>query len=138
MDTAYFYRRKIRGRLWRPLDVRWHASTRGPWRGLPFAGASRDGAGFRSAGHSRGEAENGISAQITPAEDPGPAIEALVGVLDVHGLEYEVGSRAPRVGRLRRCLRVARGSAAATFGQAVMSATVSNACPLPPGRGGAR
>ncbi|NLD72231.1 MAG: hypothetical protein GX649_05885 [Chloroflexi bacterium] len=87
----------------------------------------------------------GISAQISlyplGQEDLGPAIEALVRVLDVHGLEYEVGSMSTVVwGDDEAVFAALREgfAAAATFGQAVMSATVSNACPLPPGRGGAR
>ena len=80
----------------------------------------------------------GISAQVSlyplGQADIAPAIDAVVGVLAERGIAHEVGAMSTTVwgedeavfAALREAFR-----AAAAFGQAVMTVTVSNACPLP-------
>lgn len=78
-----------------------------------------------------------ISAQISMyplrQEHLSPAIEAVCGALEAHGLQPEVGSMSTvvtgAVGDVFAALQEAFSQAAAT-GHVVMAVTVSNACPI--------
>ena len=86
---------------------------------------------------------NGISAQVSlyplGQGDLAPAIEAVLDVFAAHGLEYEAGSMSTVIRGDEQTLFAALREgfvAAAEHGPAVMTVTVSNACPLPARSGG--
>lgn len=80
----------------------------------------------------------GISAQLSlyplVQEDLAPAIEAVLAVLEQHGISHRVGAMSTLAWgddeQLFAALREAF-VAAIEHGPAVMVVTVSNACPLP-------
>jgi uncharacterized protein YqgV (UPF0045/DUF77 family) len=78
-----------------------------------------------------------ISAQISiyplRQEHLSPAIEAVRGALEAHGLQPEVGSMSTVVTGVVEDVFAALQEAfsqAATTGHVVMTVTVSNACPI--------
>jgi uncharacterized protein YqgV (UPF0045/DUF77 family) len=85
----------------------------------------------------------GLGAQVSlyPLDqaDLAPAIDALLAVLENHGLDYIVGSMSTQIWGDDETLFAALRegfAAAAEQGPAVMVVTVSNACPvLPQGTG---
>jgi len=85
----------------------------------------------------------GISAQVSlyplGQTDIAPAIAAFLRIVDAHRLPHEVGSMSTLLWgedeAIFGALREAYAEAAAA-GPAVMTVTVSNACPLPSMRGG--
>lgn len=80
----------------------------------------------------------GISAQVSlyplGQEDLGPAIRAVLGVLAARGLPHRAGPMSTLVWGDEEAVFAALReafAAAAQLGHAVMTVTVSNACPLP-------
>lgn len=80
----------------------------------------------------------GVSAQVSlyplGQADLDPAIRAVLGVLQARGLPHRVGTMSTLVWGGGPTVFAALGeafAAAAQHGHAVMTVTVSNACPLP-------
>lgn len=80
----------------------------------------------------------GVSAQLSlyplGQADLAPAIQAVVNVLNARGLPHEVGPMSTLVWGDDEAVFAALQeafAAAAAYGEAVMTVTVSNACPLP-------
>ena len=83
----------------------------------------------------------GISVQVSlyplGQDDIDPAIQAVVTVLEEHGLSYEVEAMSTTVYGMDDAVWAALQEAfrrATAYGSAVMQVTASNACPLPAGR----
>ncbi|MEW6720528.1 MAG: YkoF family thiamine/hydroxymethylpyrimidine-binding protein [Thermodesulfobacteriota bacterium] len=84
----------------------------------------------------------GITAQVSlyplGKEDLGPAIHAAIGEIGRHGIEYKTGEMSTVLwGDDEKVFPALLGAfrEAASRGQAVMTITVSNACPWPGGGG---
>jgi uncharacterized protein YqgV (UPF0045/DUF77 family) len=80
----------------------------------------------------------GISAQLSlyplGQADLAPAIQAVLDTLAAHGLEYEVGGMSTTTWGDDEVVFAALRQAfvrAAELGPAVLSVTMSNACPMP-------